>query len=437
MCGQLGVMLLARYFFQWILDFSSQLNTSGGAGVALFSASAVGGALLGFRAFDGVTDPIAGSLSDRWVAGGRERRALLWYAAPLPALGLALCFLPSFEMGEGLRWLTLLTGMFTFFVGYTIYAIPYWSLSGDYSRSAEDTSRLSTLLGVGLLLATAVGFIVTPLLIERFGYFGSGLIIALTSLPLMIAPYYAAPEQGPDPARAEELSGPADEDAPAVNFKVVLSALKNDRFRAVLSLFAGSQMSLTVMTSAAPFIAVDLLGGTKGDVARLLGPLLGVAIPASILTPWLARRLGWERAVVYACAALSLVYLGVGALGVNLIYSPVVTAMCIFACGGPMIATLLGLEAEAISACANEERARLSEAGAEPPALIGVYFGVYNLVVKGCNGVAIALTGVLAGWARAGELWAVRMMGISAGLMLMLGLALYALTRAKARAHVS
>lgn len=425
MCGQLGIMLLARYFFQWILAFSSQVQTEKTGLVTLFSASLVGIALLAFRAFDGFTDPIAGTLSDRWVASGRERRSLLWYTAPLPALGLVLCFIPHFEMAESLRWVTLLFGMFIFFIGYTVYAIPYWSLTGDYSQSAQDTSRLSTLLGVGLLLATAVGFIVTPLLIESYGFLWSGVLISVVSIPLMIAPYFAAP------ALSAKIHVPEEE--PELSLKVVLVALKNKRFRSVLCLFAGSQMSLTVMTSAAPFIAIDLLGGSKSDVSRLLGPLLGVAIPASILTPWLARKIGWERSVAYACAALAFVYLGVGLLGVNLIYSPMVTAMCIFACGGPMIATLLGLEAEAITSCAHASKsATISDTNQEGNALVGVYFGVYNLVVKACNGIAIATTGLLADWARTGDVIAVRLMGISAGLMLLIGLLSYRWMRPKA-----
>lgn len=431
MSGQLGVMLLARYFFQWILDFASQLSEGGtGASVALFSASAVGLALLAFRAFDGVTDPIAGALSDGWVAKGKERRALLWYAAPLPALGLALCFTPTFAMSEGLRWALLLVGMFVFFVGYTLYAIPYWSLTGDYGRGDEvEVSRLSNLLGVGLLIATALGFIATPALIDALGFMWAGVTVSLISLPLMVAPYFAAPPK----LTQEETPQGAPSQEGAVGWEALKGALSNARFRATLTLFAGSQMSLTVMTSAAPFIAVDLLGGSKGDVGMLLGPLLGVALPASALTPWAARRFGWERSVAWACGLLALVYLGVGALGVNLIHSPMTTAMLIFGLGGPMVAALLGLEAEAISACADEaaQSARTEGEEAQPSAQLGVYFGVYNLVVKGCNGVAIAITGLLAERARSGELWAVRAMGVSAGLMLLLGLALYALMRVK------
>jgi len=445
LCGQLGVMLLARFFFQWILSYSSQplpAPDGGAAGaltLTLFSAAAVGAALLAFRVFDGVTDPIAGALSDAWVARGRERRALLWIAAPLPALGLALCFAPTPALSEAARWGLLLGGMFVFFVGYTVYAIPYWSLSGDYARSARESQLLSTLLGVGVLLATAVGFVVTPWLVDAWGYADAALLIAAVSVPLMVAPYFAAPAPAARAGAGAAGGGAGGVDpslqATAVGLGAVLGALRDARFRAALCLFGGSQMSLTVMTSAAPFIAVHLLGGGTGDVALLLGPLLGVAIPASVAIPALSRRLGWERGVAWSCALLALVYLGVGALGVNLVHSPLVTALLIFSLGGPMIAALLGLEAEAITDCAQAERARRRARG-EEASLVGVYFGVYNLIVKACNGVAIALAGALASLTAQGgaqAAWATRAMGLSAGGMLLLGLALYARLRPRAQ----
>lgn len=80
-----------------------------------------------------------------------------------------------------------------------------------------------------------------------------------------------------------------------------------------------------------------------------------------------------------------------------------------------MVAVLLGLEGEAITACAEENGGG-----------IGMYFGVYNLIVKGANGVAIAVTGILADLARGGDPWMVKLMGMSAGGMLLLGLISYA-----------
>lgn len=411
MCGQLGVMLLARYFFQWMIKFCSQSKTiEGGEPLVLLSAATVGLVLLGFRVFDGVTDPVAGSLSDGWVRRGRERREILWYTAPLPALGLILCFMPDFAQAENTRWFFCIAGMFLFFVGYTLYAIPYWSLVGDYARGDDERrGKLSNLLGLGLLIATAVGFLVTPKIIELYGYLRGSIYTALVSIPLMIAPYFASPSTI---IKETATLDPQSQRSWKDELSDLLTALKSRRFASTICLFAGSQMSFTVMTAAAPFIAKDLLNGTEGDVAKILGPLLGVALPATLLVPWFSRRLGWERAIAVSCFALAVVYLGSAGLGEAIVGTPLVTASVLFALGGPMIAALLGLEGEAITACAAENQGG-----------VGMYFGAYNLVVKGCNGIAIAIVGMLATrtTGEAGPFY-VKLMGISAGGMLLLGL---------------
>ena len=90
--GQLGLMLLVRFFLQWITFFATQKGPEGtpSAGLALFSAGLVGTTLLVFRVFDGAIDPVAGALSDGWY--GRVERQLLWYAFLRPPVGLALIF---------------------------------------------------------------------------------------------------------------------------------------------------------------------------------------------------------------------------------------------------------------------------------------------------------------------------------------------------------
>ena len=91
-----------------------------------------------------------------------------------------------------------------------------------------------------------------------------------------------------------------------------------------------------------------------------------------------------------------------------------------------MVAVLLGLEGEAITACADDQ-------GGDS---VGIYFGVYNFVVKGFNGVAIAMTSIFASWARADGAdgaWAVRLMGMSAGALLLIGLIAYACLKPRVR----
>ncbi len=414
-CGQIGMMALTRYLFGWIIDFSSR---SGPGGAGLFSAAVVGAVFLGFRIFDGITDPVAGLLSDGWVRRGRERRGLLWFSFLLPPIGLALCFLPDQGMPPSLRWTLLIVGLFIFFVGYTFYAIPYWSLIDDYSGRDDEVRRiLSTLLGAGLMIATGVGFVLSPGLVESHGFFIGALAFALPCSLLMVLPYFAKPESI---ERAVEESTP--ERLPLL--RSLAAALKHRRFVALLVIFAGSQMSFTIMTAAAPFIAVDLLGGTRGDVAKLLGPLLGTAVLSFAFVPRISRRWGWERSFLVASLALAGIYGFSGALGMSLFGTPLITAMVIFSLAGPMTAVLLGLEGEAITDCARER-------GGDA---VATYFGVFNFIVKALNGVALLLAGFLADLSK-GDLGptAVRAMSLVAGGCLFICSVAYFFIKATAR----
>ena len=106
LAGQVGLMMMVRFLLQWIIRFATSEETGidGADATALFSASAMGAVMLGFRVFDGVTDPVSGAISDRWVQRGRERRKLLWYSFFIPVVGLILCFAPNHAMSFHLKW---------------------------------------------------------------------------------------------------------------------------------------------------------------------------------------------------------------------------------------------------------------------------------------------------------------------------------------------
>ena len=90
--------------------------------------------------------------------------------------------------------------------------------------------------------------------------------------------------------------------------------------------------------------------------------------------------------------------------------------MIIFALAGPGVAILLGVEGEAITTCAERQ------GGGK----VSMYFGVYNFIVKALNGVAIAVTGILADLSNGAlGVWAVRLMPFFAGGSLVVGVFLY------------
>lgn len=371
--GQLGLMLLFRQLLTFLYDFAGEVQL----GQVLLDVGLVGTVFLAFRIFDGVTDPIAGTLADRWVASGRARRGLLPLTFALAPLGLVLCFLPSHEMAAATRWITLTGGMLLFFIGYTVYGIPYWSLIDDYGQGDEaERERLSNLLGAGMMAATAVGFLVMPAVNEALGFLGAAIALAVAAGALMICPYWASPAGlgAPEPSGAQP------------GLRAMLATLQHRRFLAVILLIGGSQMSLTMMSAAAGALCVHLLAGSVGDIPLVMGPLIGAALPAFVFVPWLSRRYGWEQALTISAFVLGGLYLLIGfALGAEWFGSPKLTAAVLFGLGGPMIAVLLGLEGEAIARCANER----------DPGAVSIYFGAYNLIVKAANGLAFAITGGL------------------------------------------
>lgn len=297
MCGQLGIMCLARFLFQWLLKFSA----ADLSGEPLFSTSLVGAAFFGFRIFDGITDPLAGALGDWWQRKGRKRQLILWGAFLFPALGVLLIFSPTTAMSVALRWLLLIGGLFVFFLGYTFYAIPYWSLVEDYSNGDQDLRRkLSNMLGLGLVLATIVGFVVSPQLIAAWGFKKSALFFSFATLVLLLAPIYAAPSSQVSTVRSD---GSGDS-----ILRDFCRAFKNRRFVSFLCLLAGSQMSFTILTAAAPFVAVSLLNGTESDVSFLLGPLIATALPMFVWVPSISSRYGWEKVMFFASLLLGLFY---------------------------------------------------------------------------------------------------------------------------------
>ena len=114
-----------------------------------------------------------------------------------------------------------------------------------------------------------------------------------------------------------------------------------------------------------------------------MGPFLGVAILCFAVTPWFSRKFGWQQAIAIASIALGVVYCLTGALGQTLSFAHDNRHGDIRV-RWPHGGGLLGLEGEAITACA-EERGGDS---------VSIYFGVYNFVVKAMNGVATMVIGL-------------------------------------------
>jgi Na+/melibiose symporter-like transporter len=100
--------------------------------------AAVGFILLAARLFDVVTDPLVGHLSDR-IPGPFRRRGLIILGTPILLLSVEMLFRP----GEGVGAVYLLTFSALVYLGWTLFALPYFAWGAELSPDYHERSRIS------------------------------------------------------------------------------------------------------------------------------------------------------------------------------------------------------------------------------------------------------------------------------------------------------
>ncbi len=169
--GQIAEGLKTSIFGAFLLFYYNQVMGLAGdlAGLAIFIA------LL----FDAITDPIAGSVSDRWQSP-RGRRHPFMYASALPlGISFSLLFAPQFLFGvDGVSaWSQF--GLFAWMVIWTVltrasmtlYHVPHMALGAELS---EDYDERTVMVAVRHFFG-AVGFMLAY-------FFGYGVFFAPTDV---------------------------------------------------------------------------------------------------------------------------------------------------------------------------------------------------------------------------------------------------------------
>ena len=116
----------------------------------------VGVVLLAARLWDVVTDPLIGSLSDRWAGRFGRRRPWLVAGAPLVLVIAALLFLP----GETAAWPHMLLWTMLLYLGGTMIILPYTAWGAELSPDYHERSRIAAwregMVVVGTLAAAGL-----------------------------------------------------------------------------------------------------------------------------------------------------------------------------------------------------------------------------------------------------------------------------------------
>ncbi len=276
------------------------------------------------RAFDAISDPLMGWMSDRTRTRWGRRRPWIAVGAPLAAIFFVALFAPPEGIGPlaGAAWFT--ASIFLFFVLNTIYEIPRYGLGAELTSDYHERTSLFAWRDGALLLGTMLGSAAPSIAIgaltargmeqaaaERAAYFW----FALTFAALMVVLYGWLVARVPE--NPEYSRRPPNPLVPGVR-----RVLRNRPFRILLACYLATSVTGAIPGIFLPFYLHYVIGLENWSVQ--IGPLLIVYFGSGLLSIplWLrlTRRFGkrdvwvWHYAVGII-SSLSLYFLPVFATG--------------------------------------------------------------------------------------------------------------------------
>ena len=291
-----GFGLFILFYYNQVLELPGAL-----AGAALFIA------LL----FDAVTDPLAGSLSDKWKSRLGRRHPFM-YASALP---LALAFIGLFSPPEGLsQW-----GLFLWLTAFatltrgamTLYHVPHLALGAEFTQNFHERNRVVAYrqffgtAGSAAVIAVGFGYFFADdmggrLAVENYTPFA----ILLAVLMAVTIWYSALGTQKEVPFLSEPPPRP-ERNALAVFVGDFLAAFRNRSFAWMIS----GVLIIYIMSGVHSALDIymyqyfwELTGSQmmRVNLAPIAGLLLGVFVAAPLL-----RRIRKRGAVILAVTCVS------------------------------------------------------------------------------------------------------------------------------------
>lgn len=396
--------------------------------------TAFGLAMLIARSFEAISDPLVGFASDRsrsrW---GRRRVFLLGGLLPMCLLPVLLFFPPAPGAATlNSVWLVVLLSLY--FVSFTAYVGPYFSLLPEVAwddaerlRLAQWMSLLSlpvmgalTAWGIGLEAGRSAGLSTESAL--------RVMVIAFAALALLLClgPILAVDESSHARGERSELS-----------FRAALVETLRDRaFRRYLLASVFWIIALGMLQPAMPYFVTAVMGRSEGFTLQFmlatgLGLALGFRLQAPLLERYAPKRLVLVSLVLIALSLALLGGLRPGPAGGvwdrwNLVLSSISFTLFGAAASGFMVLPQI-LIGQLIDADAQRTGASRS----------AMYYGVQGLTTKWAYGSSTwILTWLLARFGNSPERpWGVVLIGPVSALFALVALAIFATYRAPVAAR--
>lgn len=269
----------------------------------------------GGRLTDAFYDPFIGKLSDS-SKNKRGRRIPFMMLSIIPAV--AFCILVFFPPAKGVSnanaiWLACFLTLF--FMATTTYIIPYNSLLPELAATDEDKIRLSTFQQVGFVL----GIIIASLTNNMADFFSgllniadravsvqySAITLALIGGISMLVPVLAINEK--KYCHAVPSSTPL--------FKALKESLTNRNFIYFIIAVFSYSMALSLITNGMLYFVTVLCHIDASQGAKFMGFLVVMSLLFFPAIPFLAKRMGEKRLLLFSFIILGVVFAGISLLG--------------------------------------------------------------------------------------------------------------------------
>jgi len=271
--------------------------------VAGLKPALAGTILLAGKAWDAITDPTVGFLSDRTRSRwGRRRPYLLFGVIPLAITYILIWQTYPFASGsQGLLFVTYTILSLLFWTSFTVTGIPYAALMPELTLDYDDrTSLVSTRMFFSIVFGL-VAAVVPMIIVGAYpnlsaGYSMMGIVIGLFAVIPILITFFGTRER---PEFQEMASLPL--------WKSLKETLKNRPFVFAMIVFLLSWACVDILASVFLYFITYVMGLTVDDVPLLMGTLFVTAMLFLPFWVFVSNKLGKKPAYIFGMAFWALV----------------------------------------------------------------------------------------------------------------------------------
>jgi GPH family glycoside/pentoside/hexuronide:cation symporter len=280
--GGMALNLANLVISQWLLKLYVPSKDTALVAAGLFSLIFLCG-----RVLDGITEPIAGFLSDHWRSRLGRRIPFIMVMTVPTALITFLLWTPPFP--NEMSWVNavyVFALVQLFFICWSLLANPYMALLPEITSNLKERVNISTMQAVFLMVGTLVFAVMGPVK-DAFGWIGIGVVTGGLTI-ISFAPTVFAIREKP----SDGGSTPSEKLRAGLIFDWARTTFKNRPFLYLLASTAFLWFSLNMVILLIPFWTQYVLGRPDADVVLLMAPLLATNIIFFFVFNFLAKKFG-------------------------------------------------------------------------------------------------------------------------------------------------